>query len=389
MNKKKIIFVGQSLKIGGVERALVEQVNNLAISEDVSLLLFSRTGVYNNDINAKVKIIYGNWLLNCIGRTKEDSKINIFIYIVRNSIAFLVKLFGRVFIYNFIFKFSRKYSGFDIAISYVNDQDLYSLYSGCNQFVVNNVNAKKKIAWIHSDPRRLELEAKHNTFYYKKMDYIISVSQTMKFELDKLHLFPSEKSLCIYNIINKERIINHSKEFSPFSKNKFSIVTVGRLEDLKGTKDLLSIAKCLKKINNDFIWYFLGDGVMRSYCESYIKENHLEYNVVLLGNKNNPYPYISNADILVSGSKTETFGIAIVEALLLKTPVIALEYCAISEIINKNNGFVCKTYDDIYEILKQCLYNQNKIEQLVGQPSLLVDYNKYNQLQFRKILDLI
>lgn len=383
---KKIIFVAQSLKVGGVERALVEQVNELAKEEDITLFLFSHTGAYITEIDEKVKVIYGNWILDCIGRTKKESAERLLTYIVRNGIALLVKMFGRELIYKILFLMYRKFSGYDVAISYVNDQGKHSLYSGCNQFVLSNVCAKRYVAWIHSDPRRLSLSEKSCISSYKKMDYVVNVSMAMKEEFDKLKVLPIEKSLCIYNRIDYDGIISKSKGPSPFKNHNTTIVTVGRLEELKGTKDLLQIAKRLVEIKADFTWYFIGEGVLRTFCESYILENRLSEYVVLLGNKENPYPYISNADIFVSGSQTETFGISIVEALLLNTPVIALKYSAINEIIDSSNGVVCLSYDEIYESLIRCMTNDDEVKRNVVRTSLLEDYNIRNNSQIMPIL---
>lgn len=379
---KRILFVSQSLKVGGVERALVEQVNELAKKEDVTLFLFSRTGAYITEIDEEVKVIYGNWMLGCLGRTKKESAERLFTYIVRNGIALLVKIFGRKAIYKILFLMSREFSDYDVAISYVNDQGKYSLYSGCNQFVLSNVCAKKKVAWIHSDPRRLEQGCLSD---YTKFDLIVNVSQTMKLEFDKLKIVPNEKSVCVYNRLNIADIVAKSKDANPYTNQGLKILTVGRLEELKGTKDLLMVAKKLVDDNIDFTWYFLGDGVLYSFCEEYIHKNQMKRNVVLLGKKNNPYPYIAHADVCVSGSQTETFGISIIEALLLKTPVIALRYSAIDEILDSSNGVVCQSYDDIYHTLRDLGDGFNSQEILLS-PKLLIDYNKLNDFQIDTIL---
>lgn len=379
---KKILFVAQSLKVGGVERALVEQVNELSQTEDVTLFLFARTGEYLTELKEEVNLICGNWILNCIGRTRRESRINPFVYFIRNGCAYWVKMFGMKPIYKFLFTFTKRFIGYDIAISYVNDQSKYSLYGGCNQFVINNVSAKKKIAWIHSDPRRLEQDCLSD---YAKFDLIVNVSQTMKSEFDKLKIVPNEKSVCVYNRLNVEDIVAKSNIANPYGNQGLKILTVGRLEELKGTKDLLMIAKRLVDDNIDFTWYFLGDGVLYSFCEEYIHKNRMKRNVVLLGKKNNPYPYIAHADVCVSGSQTETFGISIIEALLLKTPVIALKYSAIDEVLDSSNGIVCQSYDDIYHTLRELGGDFNS-QGILLPPKLLIDYNNLNNVQINKIL---
>ena len=381
---KKILFVAPSLKVGGVERALVEQVNYISKEEDVTLFLFSKTGEYLEELSKEIKLISGNYVLDCLGKTREESKINPLVYLIRNAFAFLVKLLGRKFVYRILFLFTKKFKGFDIVISYVNDQGTHSLYGGCNQFIINNVSGGKKVSWIHSDPRRLDKRCMED---YLRMDLVVNVSYAMKTEFDNLRIVDEHKSLCVYNRLNVNKIIDKSKQTFPYKNSNIKILTVGRLEELKGIKELLGIAKKLSDDNKKFVWYFLGDGVLRSYCEQFIKLNNLENNVLLLGNKSNPYPYILNADICVSGSKTETFGISIVEALILNTPVIALNYLAISEIIDGTNGKVCISYDEIYTSIREWIDVNVNFNKNIVSPKILVDYNKENQKQFQKILD--
>ena len=62
--------------------------------------------------------------------------------------------------------------------------------------------------------------------------------------------------------------------------------------------------------------------------------------VKLLGNQDNPYPFIKAADTYVSTSITESYGLAIQEALILKIPVIAVECPAIKEVFDLKYGFL-------------------------------------------------
>ena len=52
---------------------------------------------------------------------------------------------------------------------------------------------------------------------------------------------------------------------------------------------------------------------------------------------------------MVSGSLTETFGLSILEALILNTPVAAYRYDAIDEVVHNGvNGVVADSFDDLY-----------------------------------------
>lgn len=379
---KRIIFVAPSLKVGGIERALVEQVNHLAAKEDVTLFLFSRTGDYIKDVSPNVKLRYGNFLLHCIGLTKNESKAKYSTYIVRNLIAIFVKFFGRTKIFKCIFNISQKFYGYDIAISYVHDQGIKSMYGGCNQFISSNIEAKTKYAWIHSDPYIAYIDKK----MYAKMDGVVNVSMAMKNKFDSLNIIPKSKSYCIYNRINIENIILKSHCFNPYNStiDRPILVTIGRLEPLKGTDRLLEIANQLHLAGLKFKWYFVGDGVLYDYCQKYILEHALVDKIILTGNQSNPYPYISNADLCVSGSKAETFGLSIVESIILGIKVVAYRYDAINEIIDSSNGIVCNNYEDIYQRLTEFIKSRGSF--LNNKTiSVLMDYNEANNRQIEVI----
>lgn len=379
---KRIIFVAPSLKVGGIERALVEQVNHLSSRGEITLFLFSKSGDYIKDVSPNVKLKYGNFFLHCIGLTKKESKARCSTYIVRNLTAVFVKFFGRTKIFKFIFNFSQRFYGYDIAISYVHDQGPKSMYSGCNQFILSNIEAKTKYAWIHSDPTMAYIDKK----MYTKMDGVVNVSMAMKNKFDSLNIIPKSKSYCIYNRINIDNITLKSHCFNPYNSiiDRPILVTVGRLEPLKGTVRLLEIANQLHLSGLRFKWYFVGDGVLYDYCQKYILEHALVDKIILTGNQSNPYPYISNADICVSGSKAETFGLSIVESLILGLKVVAYRYDAINEIIDSSNGIICDNYDEIYQKLTDVIKSTDNFfdNKTI---SIIMDYNEENNRQIEII----
>lgn len=381
MNKCKILFVGQSLKIGGIERALVDQLNAIDKSKfEVHLFLFSKTGHYLPELDKEIKILSGNRILGCLGQTQNESKSNLINFVLRGVCAMIVRLIGSRVFYSFIFKFINIKTEYDVAVSYVHDGSLKSLYYGCNLFVINNVVAKEKIAWIHSDYTKIKCEERN--LLYQKFDKVVNVSYAMKKNFDELEIVPKNNSYIVYNRINEGLIIEKSLKEVPYViPNKFIIVTVGRLEYLKSTMELCSVAKNLKALDSGFIWYFIGGGVLEDECKEYIRSNGLSEQVVFTGALSNPYPIIRRANVYVSGSKTETFGLSILEALILGVKVIAKRYDAIDELLNKNNGIIVDTIDDMVLKLKECMDgNTNEIIQP------LYDYNALNDSQFENLI---
>jgi len=73
-------------------------------------------------------------------------------------------------------------------------------------------------------------------------------------------------------------------------------------------------------------WYIIGYGSDEALIKQKIKENGMENQVILLGKKNNPYPYMANCDIYVQPSRYEGKCVSVREAQMLEKPVIITKY---------------------------------------------------------------
>lgn len=109
--------------------------------------------------------------------------------------------------------------------------------------------------------------------------------------------------------------------------------------------------------------------------------------VILEGMCPNPYPYIANADLLVSESISESFGLSIYEALLLGTLVVGLYFDAINELIDGSNGIVVNTFDEMTECIKNLASFSQNYQQLRERTHLLLDYNEIGKEQFEEMLN--
>ena len=155
-----------------------------------------------------------------------------------------------------------------------------------------------------------------------------------------------QKLCCIYDIINPDviRSLAQSPENDlPVSKKgEITIVTVGRLTKPKNHLLAVDAAKILKDRGLDFRWYFVGEGdEMRSAIEERIAVKGLQNNVFLLGLKENPYPFMTKADIYVQTSSFEGFGMTIAEAKILHRPIVCTNFDIVhDQIIDHQNGLI-------------------------------------------------
>lgn len=355
---KKILIVSDSTRVGGIQRSLINMLNFIDYSKySISLLLFDDKNV--EEINDKVKIISSNDILRIVGNTSNElKKQSKFKYIKRKILSVLCLIFGSDLVFSFIFRnFSIK-DEYDIAISYSNNVNSHSLYYGYNKLILEKVKAKEKKCWIHIDYKSRQRD-KTEIKEFSKMDEIILVSEACKENFEMVYPEFKQKTAVVYNVVDKNSIIKMSNNVIDESINNkcFNIVSIGRLERNKNIDAQLSIASKLKQQGLKFKWYVIGNGIDYVQIKNKILELNIDDCFMLLGEKRNVYPYIKKCSLLVSTSLSESFGLTIVEALMLEVPVVALNYPSLKEIVS--NDYIYNNLDEICDKIALLIKNKS------------------------------
>jgi len=143
----------------------------------------------------------------------------------------------------------------------------------------------------------------------------------------------------IYNGVHVPPVSNEI----PFEKSVFDILFVGRLEEVKGVKELVLALKILSDNRVEFTCHVLGDGVLRSWLSSFIEQNDLARKVKLHGVVSNVNQYMAAADVLVLPSIREPLGNVIIEASNFCLPTVATRVDGIVEIVKQNETGILLT----------------------------------------------
>ncbi|MDK0703815.1 glycosyltransferase [Clostridium perfringens] len=363
--KKKILFVMESLGIGGAEKSLITLLSNLDyLKYDVDLFLFYQKGEFLELLPKEVNLI----------EVPENFKI--FIKNPKESVNELVKkrkfkllMIKGLEILNLVinkFILKKEYIGwnyivksidtipknYDVAVAFLEKKSIY--------FTVDKVNAKKKIGWIHTDYEKVEHDYKTDNKYFNKIDNIVTVSNHCREVL--INKFGSCKSKVnvIPNIISPNLILkmaNQEGNYEFYSNNSnIKICTVCRLIKEKGIDIAIECCELLVKRGINLEWIVVGEGAERENLQKLINKRNLNDRFKLIGSRANPYPYIKKCDIYVQPSRVEGFGITLAEAKVLRKPIVASN---IPEFIEQiENGITGVIYKDIQEMI-------NSIENLV------------------------
>ena len=339
---EKIAIVTRRVISGGIEVALISMLEKMDRNKfDITLFLMSEGGEFEDYIP--------NWIKKVPIYGKEDSLIKKVINKVKNGE--LIKAFkicfyflkaknaGNGYLYDkYLSKTIDKIDEeFDIAIAYHTPASFPVIY------VCDFLKAKKRIAWIHSDVEEYKNELAPYMGYYNKFDNIYCVSKYAMYKFNRQYPELSSKTKLFYNIINKEKIYKLSKDFKPYNDDfkGIRILTVGRLTKQKGQDIIPNIIKTLKDNNLKFKWYLIGDGELYSYVNKKIKGENIEEELILLGRKNNPYPYFKDCDIYVQPSRHEGYCLTLAEAKLFNKPIVTTNFVGANEqIVHFKNGII-------------------------------------------------
>ena len=368
---KKIVFGITSLGVGGAERVLLDIVNELDEKYDITLFTLYSGGAFEKELSEKIKLISLN------KSTYEDLGA-----IKKRLIPLYILICGKSIYKKYI---KDKY---DVEISFLE---------GPITRLFRHKSIAKKIAWIHTDISKIfgrgikaKIKKKVDKGIYKKYDKIVFVSIDSKEKFNDL--YETEEFLkneeIIYNYINKERILKKASEDTEkidIEENKTSIVTVARLVKPKAIDRFIKVHK--KLIEEGFIHnvYIIGDGPEKDNLEKQIKDLKVEETFKLLGQKENPYPYIKKTDYFALLSEYEGYGMVIEESKILNKNIIITNTGAKEAIEGYDKSIIVENNEEaIYEGLKQILSNNivfNNKENVYDNSNLLEEVKRIIEVE--------
>lgn len=331
MKKKKLLFFGYTMQMGGAERALVNVINVIKDYYDIDLILLEAKGELINDIPKDVNII--------------QIRNNIFSYCLFRFIPFFRK--------RKINKLTNK--KYDIACAFMEGR--------AATWLIDMKQDCYKIAWIHNDVNafNIGISDKEIVNTYSKLDkiYVVSI-QSMNNFCQKYNI-PKEKAEVIYNLIDEDDILKKASLFKP-EKNKFTFVNVAKMRKQKRHDRLLECAYNLKKKGYDFQLWLVGNGPLYDDVKKQIDDLKLNDVVTLWGLKENPYPYVKEADYFVMSSDHEGYPLSLLESLLLKTPVVTTDVSGAREILKESKyGVICEIdTDSLTNAMEEVINNDHK-----------------------------
>lgn len=396
MMKKNVIIRSGSLRMGGLERVLIEVLQNIDKKKyNLTLVVDDDCGednIFEKDIPKEIpyyflkpqKLIektnyYKSRRKNILYKLMYNIYMNIETYIKSKNLKNLIKKLGKI----------------DVFIDYD---------AGATKYI-ENIEADKKVVWIHNSiPNLKKSESKIKRFgkRLEKYNKIIAICDEMKEELTDIYPNLKERIIRIYNPFNFSRVLNLKDDLSELNEKDRNLlkedycIAISRLDTVqKDYKTLLKAFKILKSKGINKKLYIVGDGPSKEEIENTIREYDLIEEVKLLGRFKNPYIWLNNADFFIHSSKYEGFGLVLIEAAILDKLVISSN-CPVGPTEILENGksgilFNVGESEELAEKIEKVLNDKNlRNRYILSMKERREDFKKENVLkEYEKLIDEI
>jgi len=185
-------------------------------------------------------------------------------------------------------------------------------------------------------------------FSINHSDVVTTVSESLR--NDTLRLFDIKKDIeVIYNFIDFTKYPQaNDAECNRASLAKADekiIVHISNFRPVKRIHDVISVfEKIQKEIPAKLL--MVGDGPEREHADIQVKELGIRDKVLFLGNSDDVNTILCYADLFLLPSETESFGLAALEAMAAKTPVISTNSGGLPEVnVHSVTGFLSDVGD--------------------------------------------
>lgn len=389
---KKILIMSHALEIGGAESSLLGLLENIDTKKyEVDLFLMRHSGELIQYIPPTVhllpeipqyaslaipisKVIKQGYIGIAIGRVIGKCKARVRTkklgFLADNAVSLE---YSHKYTKNVMPKISD--TKYDFAISFLTP----------HYFLAEKIDAKKKMAWIHTDYSIVKVDIESELKMWSKYDYIASISENVSESF--LKIFPSlkERVVLIENILPihymKELRNAFSTEQEMPSDGSLKLLSIGRFSSAKKFEEIPAICKRIRDNGINVKWYLIGYGGEEDLIRRKILEEHMEEFVIILGKKENPYPYIKACDIYLQPSRYEGKSVAVREAQSLNKPVIITNYqTAQSQLKDGYDGIIVPLdIQGCAEGIIEVICNK-ELQQKLIENTLKNDYTNVNEI---------
>lgn len=333
--KHTILIFSQAMELGGVERSLLGLLDAIDYDRyDVDLFLMRHSGELMPYLNPKANLLpeipqYASLAVPMASLVKsgqlgvlrgrlggklaarrfdrkdpsDKPSVTALTYSHKHTLPVMPQISGKTY---------------DLAISFLTP----------HYFARQRVQAERYAAWIHTDYTALTFDRVAELAMWEGYDAICGVSEQASRGFQAVFPELAGKVQTIENILPKELICKQAaapQTDLPSGGAKI-LLSVGRFCEAKNFDNVPDVCRRLVADGLDVKWYLIGYGGSEPLIRQKIAEAGMQDRVIILGKKDNPYPYMRACDLYVQPSRYEGKAVTVREAQLLGKPVVITDY---------------------------------------------------------------
>ncbi|SHF91246.1 Glycosyltransferase involved in cell wall bisynthesis [Salegentibacter echinorum] len=349
MQKKKILFVLDTLQGSGAERSLVE----IAIRFKKHIPVF--VNIYEGDLLTPILEKHGVKYYSLDVPMERNFKI------ARARLEEVYKIEQPDIIHSTLFKsdavtrlLKKKYDVFLI-----------------NSYVNNNYNPLrfKKLDFVQGV--KMRMVQLYDAITARKVDFFISNSETIKEAKSKATMTSTEKIKVIYRGRDTSRFVSEDHTNEDLKKemgldNKLVLLNVSRLIERKGQMDLINAMPNIVKEHPNVKLLIAGHGNFKDKLEERINELQLNDYVSLLGRRRDVPNLLELSDVFVFSSYFEGLPGALIEAMLAEKLIVCSNIPENMECVDSDSAIIFKRGDvkDMGDKVNFAIKNSHDLNQL-------------------------
>lgn len=334
---KKIAFFSRDLNIGGMEKALINLLNELCNYYEVNLFLLEKKGELINFLDKRVII--------------REYTISQNKFVLFRKLTNFTKRLIFTWKYKNKFSFSCNYATYSIPCSHL------ALITSSNSSI-----------YIHSDYSGVyknDFKSIKNFLdgvLITKFKSVFCVSNESEKSIKKI--YPEINYFVLGNIVNHDEILKLAEEKIDIEIDGklTNLLFVGRFEE--ESKNIMLLLNVFKKLDSNYNLYLIGDGPSKDLYQKFVIDKKIADRVFFLGYKSNPYPYINKCSFVILTSNYEGFPVVFQEAFVLKKQLISTVKVS-DELVDSSNyiNYISGSADEIAEQIKMInIIKENNID---------------------------
>ncbi len=382
-DKKKILFVNDEMRMGGVARVLNTLMASLPKDKyEVDLLILHKQGMLLDEIPEGINIIEGTTFFRPVDESLDAlvKGFHVFETFRKLRLLFFMKtglIKGKI-------KRERKK-----ILTKKYDVEVAAKEGFCTIFTAYG-DSSRKINWVLTDYSVCNYSKNHMGLVKDALRYIdLNIADSNQALIAYETVFRVQNGIAIHNLMDTSNLEKGLLETHTniVNKDTINLIDVARLHPQKGIDRLIKASSKIYNEGYKHDLYLVGGGELEDELKelaSSLHANHIHF----LGFQKNPYRDIAECDLFVLSSLYEGFATIINESLIVGTPVLTTRVSGCEEQITSSDyGWIVENSDEaLVEGLRTALKDTKKLKEMKQK---LANYRYDNEGILKEFMDVL